>query len=276
MESTVDDFRIRDITGERFGSLTAIRWDHKGKYRTYWLCRCDCGKDCIVARQNLVSGKTQSCGHLRKEVGGRITRGKFRAVELTDRQKEWILKHYIHTKNDEIKAKFGLSDGWLHRFARANGLYKSPQFVRKCREDAARAAYESHKRNGTFPPKGYRIPNSGEAGFKPGTPRKETKKQKAERIAKAVATMKDIRKKERVRMYFGWPRRTKLVLVLDPDTHRRSCFRHNLRVRGYHVERGEDVAYYDENTNRSHVIENRKPGEYGYIWFEYKPISERR
>lgn len=61
---TPDELRTHDITGERFGHLTAIRFDHKGKYRTYWLCRCDCGKECFVSRQNLTSGKTQSCGHL--------------------------------------------------------------------------------------------------------------------------------------------------------------------------------------------------------------------
>ena len=101
MDNT-SDYRLRDITGETFGHLTAIRYDHKGKYRTYWLCRCDCGKECFVSRQNLVAGKTQSCGHLRGS-SERMTRGKFRRrVGLTEQQEAWIVKHYLHTKNDEI------------------------------------------------------------------------------------------------------------------------------------------------------------------------------
>ena len=273
-ETIVDDYRLRDITGEKFGHLTAIRYDHKGPYRTYWLCRCDCGKDCIVSRQNLTSGKTQSCGHLRGD-SERITRGKFHEVKLTDRQKAWIIKHYMHTKNDDIKAAFGLSDGWLHRFARLHGLKKSPQFVHKCQADAARAAYESHKRNGTFPPKGYRIPNSGEYGFKPGTPRKETKKQKELRIARSTATMRDIRLRERARLRLGWPALTKLNVKIYPDSKKRVCFRSNLRKKGYIVGRGSNVAYWDENTKRSARIENRKAGDRGYIYFTFLPISER-
>lgn len=272
-DNTIDDFRLRDITGEKFGHLTAIRFDHKGSYRTYWLCRCDCGKDCVVSRQNLTSGKTQSCGHLRGN-SDRMTRGKFHEVKLTDRQKAWIMIHYKHTKNDEIKEKFGLSDGWLHRFARKYGLKKSPQFVRKCQTEAALAAYESHKRNGTFPPKGYCIPNSGEGGFKPGTPRKETKKQKDLRIAKATATMHDIRLRERARIRLGWPALTKLNVKIYPDTKKRICLRNNLRKKGYIVGRGSNVAFYDENTRRSKRIESRKAGDRDYIYFTFEPLKK--
>lgn len=270
----MEDKRTHDITGDRFGHLTAIRYDHKGNYRTYWLCRCDCGKDCVVSRQNLVSGKTLSCGHLRGS-SERMTRGKFRKVELTPQQKAWIIKHFRHTKNDEIKAKFGLTDGTLHRFAREHGLTKSTQFVRKCQAASARAAYESHLRNGTFPPKGYQIPNSAEGGFKPGEPRKETPKQKAQRIGRATATMKEIRMRERARIRLGFPQRTKLNIKLEPDSKKRISFRHNLRLRGYHVERGSNVAYWDEHTKRSERIENRKAGDRDYIWFTFKPLAAR-
>ena len=270
----IEDIRMRDIAGERFGHLTAIRYDHKGKYRSYWLCRCDCGKDCIVSRQNLTSGKTQSCGHLRSR-GPRMTRGKFHHLQLSEKDKAWIIKHYCHTKNDEIKERFGLTDGTLHRFARANGLKKTTQFVHKCQRDAAAAAFKSHKENGTFPPKGYRVPFSGEHCFKAGITRKETPKQKAQRIGKAAATMREIRMKERARIRMGWPQQTKLRLVLMPETARRRNFRHNLRLRGYHVARGENVAYYDENTKRSMIIENRKNGDRNYIYFEFKPLAEQ-
>lgn len=57
-----------DLTGKKFGRLTAIEFSHKGKNRkTYWLWQCDCGK-LIVARTDCVkSGRTQSCGCLKKE-----------------------------------------------------------------------------------------------------------------------------------------------------------------------------------------------------------------
>ena len=59
--------QIRDITGQKFGRLTAIRrlgWDKKG---TRWLCKCDCGKTSTPFTYSLTGGDTLSCGCLRHE-----------------------------------------------------------------------------------------------------------------------------------------------------------------------------------------------------------------
>lgn len=61
-----------DITGQRFGRLTAIRlipreertWSNKERA---WLCKCDCGNECIVRQRSLLCTRmTRSCGCLRK------------------------------------------------------------------------------------------------------------------------------------------------------------------------------------------------------------------
>lgn len=59
--------KMIDITGKRFGNLTAIRFDHKrkqncGSYTTYWLFRCDCGKEKVIQKKNVVKGRIVSCG----------------------------------------------------------------------------------------------------------------------------------------------------------------------------------------------------------------------
>lgn len=59
--------RPRDITGEKFGRLTALSPVCKQKREMVWLCRCDCGKETRVRVGNLVSGNTQSCGCLKRE-----------------------------------------------------------------------------------------------------------------------------------------------------------------------------------------------------------------
>lgn len=60
--------RRSDITGERFGKLTAIKPDHSEPNNgVIWLCRCDCGKDTYVPTKMLKSGNTKSCGCLRDE-----------------------------------------------------------------------------------------------------------------------------------------------------------------------------------------------------------------
>lgn len=55
----------RDITGQRFGKLTALRFVRRtSKNRSLWLCRCDCGKQVEVQLDSLISGNTRSCGCL--------------------------------------------------------------------------------------------------------------------------------------------------------------------------------------------------------------------
>lgn len=55
--------RWKDITGMRFGKLTATR--HLGTSKgghAKWLCHCDCGNDCETTSQALLNGQKTSCG----------------------------------------------------------------------------------------------------------------------------------------------------------------------------------------------------------------------
>ena len=53
---------VIDLSGQHFGKLTAIKYIGYCK----WLCKCDCGNECIVASAHLKSGHTRSCGCIRK------------------------------------------------------------------------------------------------------------------------------------------------------------------------------------------------------------------
>lgn len=265
--------RELDITGRRFGRLTVIRYDHSAKHKSYWLCRCDCGKDAVVNRYRLTSGATKSCGCLRSD-SARMVRGRYHKVEVPESAKKWIIRHFKHTRNDEMKEKFGLSDGWLHRFAREHGLRKSRQFMAKCQAATAAAAKESHIIHGTYPPKGYVIPGSRENRFKPGETNlmRMGKKKEAERIRKSAEARRATFKLEHARATFGLPRETKLRVLRRP--HFVTSIRRHLRSRGYEIAWGSDVAYYDGNTRRSERIESRKPGDRNYYRFEFRPKEE--
>ena len=57
---------LKDIAGKRFGKLTILK--RSGTYRggaTLWDAVCDCGQTTTVARNNLISGTTKSCGCLK-------------------------------------------------------------------------------------------------------------------------------------------------------------------------------------------------------------------
>lgn len=59
--------RSKDITGKKFGKLTALYRLHNyhDNTMTYWLCVCDCGNFVEVRGARLRQGNTKSCGCLR-------------------------------------------------------------------------------------------------------------------------------------------------------------------------------------------------------------------
>ena len=68
-----------DLTGQRFGWLTAVRLAGSSKDgKRLWRCRCACGKETVVKTHRLRGGDTTSCGcrledwrrrHYAKEAG---------------------------------------------------------------------------------------------------------------------------------------------------------------------------------------------------------------
>ena len=72
--------RIKDITGQRFGKLTAIKRTGKKKNNSQvWECKCDCGNICEVSEGNLQSRATNSCGCLLNKSRGKALK---KALEI--------------------------------------------------------------------------------------------------------------------------------------------------------------------------------------------------
>jgi hypothetical protein len=189
-------------------------------------------------------------------------------MEITASQEAWLIKHYKHTKNAEVAAYLGISQSTMHRIVRKLGLKKTPQFMRKCQQATTAAAKESHLRNGTYPPKGYVIPNR--PTFPKGVSNVERfgKRKEAERIRKSTESREKTRKSERARATFGLPQRTKLRVI--PIPRAKVYLRWYLKSRGYILDEITRVAYYDENTKRGKRIEE-KPQR----WYKFLPMAKR-
>lgn len=56
-----------DISGMRFGFLSAIEVSNRSKGITYWRCKCECGSTLNVRLGALRSGNTKSCGCIKIE-----------------------------------------------------------------------------------------------------------------------------------------------------------------------------------------------------------------
>lgn len=53
--------------GSQFGRLTVLEKAESGKQReTRWMVRCECGVEKVVYKKNLLTGRTKSCGCVRK------------------------------------------------------------------------------------------------------------------------------------------------------------------------------------------------------------------
>lgn len=74
----VDVGRAQNLSGVRFGRLTALHRVGSGPDgSSSWRCRCDCGVEKIFRAGNLRSGKTLSCGCLKRDrlVAQSVTHG---------------------------------------------------------------------------------------------------------------------------------------------------------------------------------------------------------
>ena len=104
--------------------------------------------------------------------------------------------------------------------------------------------------------RGERIPGS----FMPGESNRDRLSEQRFRkcIEKATATMRELRRKERVRLHWGLPQKTRLRISYDgytPMMRKKTMHRHIFRKLNYIVERGDDMVYYDDQTDRHPKME---------------------
>lgn len=63
------DHNSIELTGLKLGYLTVIsRTNKRAGTVILWLCKCDCGKECLVRSNFLKNGTTKSCGCKRNEL----------------------------------------------------------------------------------------------------------------------------------------------------------------------------------------------------------------
>lgn len=60
-----------NLTEKRFGRLIALYPSHTSGGRGAWVCRCECGNVTTALTYSLTSGKTKSCGCIRREVAAK-------------------------------------------------------------------------------------------------------------------------------------------------------------------------------------------------------------
>jgi len=70
---------MEDLTGKKFGRLVALHIVRTEKKNgRYWLCQCECGNMKVVRETEIRSGKTKSCGCLRRDLMHGIAGDRFK------------------------------------------------------------------------------------------------------------------------------------------------------------------------------------------------------
>jgi len=113
-----------DVTGKKFGLLTAIKVVTRDKFgHLSWLCQCDCGKTKSVSVDSLTRGLTTSCGCFRKNcLSGRATHGETSNNRVTTEYRSWSsMKARCYNENNKKFPDYGgrgitVCKRWLNSF----------------------------------------------------------------------------------------------------------------------------------------------------------------
>ena len=194
---------------------------------------------------------------------------KGRKTVLTDKQLDYLVRHFKDTDNEYLAMRLGISETVLHRFARRFGLKKTRAHVRQMQREAASAAKASHLAHGTYPPKGYIIPRSEEFQFKKGESSRKRwgKAKERKRIEKVAAARRATVIEERMRVRMGLPQLTRIKVTRQP--RKQILDRSYLKGRGYVIDDTTMTAYWTPETRRATRLEALPPRCYKFAkWTE--------
>ena len=99
-----------DITGKKYGLLTAIKKVKSRingiQKRSFWLFRCDCGKEKEICKFTVTSGKTISCGCYQDKIRGQSS--KKHNMSESRLYACWLdMKHRCYLKSNERYKNYG-------------------------------------------------------------------------------------------------------------------------------------------------------------------------
>lgn len=111
---------FKDITGQRFGRWTVLRFSEQRRKKSMWECRCDCGNEGVINGTALRHGGSKSCGCLKIEVA--IARLTKHGMKGTPEYRCWkgITERCLN-QNKKTFANYGgrgikMCERWRHSF----------------------------------------------------------------------------------------------------------------------------------------------------------------
>jgi len=85
----------KDITGQKFNKLTALRFDHIKNKKHHWLFKCDCGMLKIASKREVMIGGIKTCGCWKNTIKNGDKINRLTAITYLNRIKSrqiWLFK----------------------------------------------------------------------------------------------------------------------------------------------------------------------------------------
>lgn len=135
---------LNDLTNQKFGKLTVIKYAGSDRDRSSWKCECECGNIVVVNQMELTRGDTLSCGCLRSSFG------ELRIEELLkenqiEYQREFSFDNLVSENNIPLRFDFAVFnnhqlsylieyDGEQHYLSKTDGLWRDTMIKRQQRD----------------------------------------------------------------------------------------------------------------------------------------------
>lgn len=191
---------------------------------------------------------------------------------LTEEQIDWLIKAYPNTSTKVIAEKLGVSVSAVHSVASRRKVRKSEEYMKQVISNMNDASVQNYWKNGaTEKQKAHyerlrrmRIANKGKT-------RKDLYGEaRATEIGKACGSaQREHFRKERIRISWGLPQRTKLKVI--NQGRKKVNIRYELRKGGYIEDVENHTFYYPPNIVRQKVRERNATKKYN---IKFKPLSD--
>ena len=131
-------YNFVNLIGNRYNRFIVISFSEVKNGHSKWNCKCDCGNEKIVLGHSLISGRSQSCGCLQKELASKYSLG-IKTLGIKKYTKEYTswggMKQRCYNINNPDYKNYGgrgitVCDRWLESFENFiddMGLKPTPQ-----------------------------------------------------------------------------------------------------------------------------------------------------